>query len=154
MELFDDLAQSMAGVEELTTALSDRLMEAVPHNLGTGPTDLGLDDIKDAPETPKTPGVGLCHGSSERRTGGLSASGSKSNIKRGISSASLAAMESLRGEPEIWQVCVASILSFKSQPRLDQLLRSHSHGRLLLNLQQVLLYQCVPCQLLHRPAEY
>jgi hypothetical protein len=107
MDLFDDLARSMAGVEELTTALSDRLMDVIPHNrINTGPTDLCLDDIKDAPETPKTPGMGL--GGllgSERRMGGLQPSSSKSNIRRGISSASLAAMESLRAEPEIWQVC-------------------------------------------------
>lgn len=105
MELFEELAQSMAGVEELTTALSDRLQEAMPqHNLGTGPTDLGLDDINPAPDTPKTPGFGLSHSAMERRLGGLTQSASKSSFKRNISSASLAAMESLRGEPEIWQV--------------------------------------------------
>lgn len=95
----------MAGVEDMASALSDRLLEAMPHNLNTGPTDLGLDDIKDAPETPKTPGFGLSHSmTSERRVGGLPHSTSKGNLKRGISSASLAAMESLRSEPEIWQV--------------------------------------------------
>jgi hypothetical protein len=105
MELFEELAQAMAGVEELTTSVSQGLADGVGLSLTTGPTDLGLDDIKDAPETPKTPGVGLGESASTRRMGGISASTSKGNIKRGISSASLAAMDSLRAEPEIWQVC-------------------------------------------------
>jgi hypothetical protein len=119
MDLFDDLARSMAGVEELTTALSDRLLEVIPNNRNTGPTDLGLDDIKDAPETPKTPGVSISGhvGSvgSDRRNTGLQPS--KSGIKRGISTASLAAMDSLRTEPDIWQVCAFDLsdCSFNQQ---------------------------------------
>ena len=125
MELFEELARSMAGVEELTTSVSDRLMETnVPHSINTGPTDLGLDDIKDGPDTPKTPGVGLVGliTAGERRMGGMTRSVSKSQLKRGISCASLAAMDSLRAEPEIWQVCTVDMLS-----------RSHSVGQRVLN---------------------
>lgn len=127
MELFEELARSMAGVEELTSVVSDRLLEAnvLPHSLNAGPTDLGLDDIKDGPDTPKTPGVGLGGGgliaAGERRMGGMTRSASKSQLKRGISCASLAAMDSLRAEPEIWQVCSD-----------DMLLWLHSVGQLVL----------------------
>ena len=88
--------------------------------MNTGPTDLGLDDI--GPDTPKTPGVGLgglgglSQSGSERHIGGVSRGGmsrsaSKSQLKRAnISSASLAAMDSLRAEPDIWQVCPNDVL--------------------------------------------
>jgi hypothetical protein len=106
MQLFVDLERSMAGVEELAGgSATDKLL-----GMGSdfGPSDL-RNDVLD-PATPTTPGAGahvpgLLGTSLDKSIGSrMGRSGSRSGLRRPISTASLAAMESLRAEPEIWQV--------------------------------------------------